>query len=112
MMASINRSLKVGGSDGVECHRALPAQRGRKGETLTSGPHGAVREEGGSERRQAGPTAQREGKRGKGARLTAAERAAPLGHVRAAGKGGKLGHQRPKARGERGEALVQGVGLG
>jgi len=32
LMASINRSLKAGGSDGVQCRRALPAQRGRKGE--------------------------------------------------------------------------------
>jgi hypothetical protein len=44
LMASINRSLKAGRSDGVECRRALPAQRGRKGEALTSGPHGAARE--------------------------------------------------------------------
>ena len=32
LMASINRSLKGGGSDGVQCRRALPAQRGRKEE--------------------------------------------------------------------------------
>ena len=36
LMASINRSLK-GGIDGVQCRRALPAQRGRKGKALTSG---------------------------------------------------------------------------
>ena len=63
-----------------------------------------------------GPYRVARGEKGEGAPgLTAVERAAPLGRVRAAGegecRGGELGRQRPKARGERGEKLGQGLGL-
>ena len=66
----------------------LPARWGRKGETLTSGPHGAVREGGGGRAPTGGPYRAARGREGGGARrLTAAERASSLGHVRAAGEG-------------------------
>jgi len=52
------------------------------------------------------------GGKGEGARAVRAERAAPLGRVRATGGGGELGRQRPKARDERGVKLGQGFGVG
>ena len=70
----------------------LPARWGRKGETLTSGPHGAVREGGGGRAPTGGPYhAARGGEDGRARGLTAAERAASLGRVRAAGEGWGVG---------------------
>ena len=67
---------------------AFTAWRGRKGETLTGGPHGAAREGGSGRAPTSGPYSAERGEKGEGAcGLTAAERATPLGHARAAGEG-------------------------
>ena len=117
LMASINRSLKVGGSDGVECHRALPAQRGRKG-----GGDADERAPRRSERGRGWKSADRQAllhsKRGKGesARADRGGVGRATGRHRAAcalrARSGVLGHQRPKARGERGQKTGPGFGAG
>ena len=84
----------------------------KKGEALTSGPHGAAREKGEGRAPTGGPHCAVRGGRGRARGLSAAERAAPLGRVRVAGGSEVLGRQRSKARGERGFKPGQGLGLG
>jgi len=91
---------------------ALPTRWRRKGETLTSRPHGVARERGEGRAPTGGPYRAVRGRRGRARGLSVAVRAAPLGHVRVVARGGELGRQRPKARGERGVNLGQGLGLG
>jgi len=85
-----------------------PGSARKKGEALTSGPHGAAREKGEGRAPTSGPYRAVRGGRGRARGLSAAERAAPLGRVRVVGEGRRVGPPRPKARGERGVELGQG----
>ena len=77
---------------------ALPTRWRRKGETLTSRPHGVARERGEGRAPTGGPYRAVRGGRGRARGLSVAVRAAPLGHVRVVGEGRGAGP--PTAQGQ------------
>ena len=78
--------------------RAPGSARKKAGDTDERAPRWSERGRGVREHRQAGPTAQREGERGRACGLTAAERVVSLGRVRAADEGWEAGP--PSAQGQ------------
>ena len=103
LMASINRSLKAGGVMALNAITRSRLSEEERGETLTSGPHGTVREGGGG--RALIGRAYYAARGGEG-ESTRADRG---GAGRATGPRAHYGRG---ARGERGEKLGQGLGLG